>query len=155
MDGSESTLGGPMGGPGSQDGSFAGGQQQPYDSSSTMGGQNQTALVGEPSHRVQFGFNSAMISDESRETLIQNAQWIRSQNYQEIIIEGHCDERGTRDYNLALGEKRANAVKQFLTSQGVDWYRIRTISYGKERPLDMGHHDGAWARNRRAEIILQ
>jgi peptidoglycan-associated lipoprotein len=71
-----------------------------------------------------------------------------------VQIEGHCDERGTTEYNLALGERRANAVREFLMKMGIPKSRIDTISYGKERPSDMGHDDAAWAKNRRAVFVI-
>ncbi|MBF0124245.1 MAG: peptidoglycan-associated lipoprotein Pal [Magnetococcales bacterium] len=109
----------------------------------------------EPVHRVFFGFNADNVSDEAARILTDNARWIQQKKPSEIIVEGHCDERGTREFNLALGQKRAEAVKQFLSTQGVDWSRIRTVSFGKERPLVSGHDDFAWSQNRRAELVLR
>ncbi len=117
-------------------------------------GLDEDADIVEPEHRVFFDFDSALIGDETAEVLARNARWLRTRDG-EILIEGHCDERGTREYNLALGQKRADAVRDFLIMQGVDASRIRTISYGKERPLVKGHDEFAWSRNRRAEIALQ
>ncbi|MBF0426437.1 MAG: peptidoglycan-associated lipoprotein Pal [Magnetococcales bacterium] len=131
----------------------AGGAGGGMDGAGGFGGRGGAG--GEPEHRVYFDFNSASINAESTRTLTTNAQWIKSRSPKEVVIEGHCDERGTREYNLALGQKRADAVKQFLSSQGVDWYRIRTVSYGKERPLVYGHDEFAWAKNRRAELRAQ
>ncbi|MEO5377756.1 MAG: peptidoglycan-associated lipoprotein Pal [Magnetococcus sp. DMHC-6] len=106
-------------------------------------------------HRVYFDFNSAIVTSEGQQTLAQNAQWLTSQNAQDITVEGHCDERGTRDYNLALGQKRADAVKDVLVSQGISSSKIHTVSYGKERPLVNEHNESAWSRNRRAEIVVK
>jgi len=108
----------------------------------------------EPEHRVHFDFNSALITEETARTLTHNALWLRTRVRGTIIIEGHCDERGTREYNLALGQQRAEAVRNFLISQGMDANQLKTISYGKERPLETGHNRRAWSKNRRAEIIL-
>lgn len=109
----------------------------------------------EPLHRVFFDFNSALINAGSAQVLAHNAGWIRAHRPQgKITIEGHCDERGTREYNLALGQQRAEAVRKFLVSQGVNPKRLSVISYGKERPLVWGHDDAAWDENRRAEIVL-
>lgn len=123
-------------------------------SSSSLDGRNMKdgsgRAAGEPEHRVYFDLNSAMISPQAAEVLSQNAQWLGKRS---VTIEGHCDERGTREFNLALGQKRADSAKQFLTSQGMDPSKIKTVSYGKERPLVNGHNDAAWDKNRRAEII--
>ena len=109
----------------------------------------------EPEHRVRFELNSALISQESARILAHNAAWIlKHQSTGMITIEGHCDERGTREFNLALGQQRADAVSKFLIAQGLDATRLRTVSYGKERPLIMGHEESAWRENRRSEIVL-
>lgn len=112
-------------------------------------------FIEEPEHRVYFNFDSALLPDESRRVLMENLAWLERVTWSELIIEGHCDERGTREYNLALGQSRADVVKQFLVSQGVDSTRIRTISYGKERPLVSGHDEFAWSKNRRSELVLR
>ncbi len=111
--------------------------------------------ASEPEHRVFFELNSALINEETANVLAGNARWINTTVHGEVVIEGHCDERGTREFNLALGQNRAEAVRTFLISQGVDASRLRTISYGKERPLVSGHDEFAWSRNRRAEIVVQ
>ncbi|MBF0294928.1 MAG: peptidoglycan-associated lipoprotein Pal [Magnetococcales bacterium] len=107
-------------------------------------------MNGEPEHRIYFALNSDEISSTSAAVLTHNARWLGKRN---VTVEGHCDERGTREYNLALGQKRADAVKQFLISQGVEPSRIRTVSYGKERPLVNGHGEAAWSKNRRADLV--
>lgn len=112
--------------------------------------QNDMRAGAEPEHRVYFEYNSSLITGQASEVLAQNARWIGKRN---LTVEGHCDERGTREYNLALGQKRADAAKQYLISQGMDASRIKTVSYGKERPLVNGHSESAWGKNRRAEII--
>ncbi len=100
--------------------------------------------------RIHFGLNSAMISPEAADTLTRNARLI---GQRALTVEGHCDERGTREYNLALGQKRADAVKHFLVTQGLNSANIKTVSYGKERPLVQGNMDAAWNQNRRAELV--
>ncbi|MGN7614611.1 peptidoglycan-associated lipoprotein Pal, partial [Magnetococcales bacterium HHB-1] len=113
----------------------------------------ETDIV-EPKHRVFFDFDSALITDDAARILEKNARWLASQEGT-IVVEGHCDERGTREYNLALGQKRADAVKRYLITQGIDPDRIQTITYGKERPLHRGHNESSWAKNRRSEILIQ
>ena len=86
--------------------------------------------------------------------LTASAEWLKSHGQYGLLIEGHCDERGTEQYNLALGDKRANTAKEYLATLGVDTGRIRTVSYGEERPFDGGHDDAAWSKNRRAHLVL-
>ena len=137
----------------SEEGSF-GGPGGEGANANGLAGQGQSALA-EPAHTIHFGLNSSLVSEEARSILIENARWIKQSGKGEVIIEGHCDERGTREFNLALGQKRADAVKQFLTSQGVDWYRLRTVSFGKEKPVEFGHNERAWSANRRSELRLK
>ncbi|OSM01749.1 putative OmpA/MotB domain-containing protein [Magnetofaba australis IT-1] len=111
------------------------------------------AAVAPSEPRIYFGYDSADLTPEAQRVLSGAAQWLIAKGAGSLKVEGHCDERGTRDYNLALGQKRADAVKDFLVSQGMDYSIIRTVSYGKERPLVNGHNDAAWARNRRAELV--
>lgn len=103
---------------------------------------------------VHFGFDQAALSDEARATLEKHALWLQSNRAMRVRIEGHCDERGTVDYNLALGEQRARAARDYLVSLGVAADRLSTVSYGKEKPLDAGHDEGAWGRNRRARFSV-
>ena len=105
--------------------------------------------------RVFFDFDSSTLRDDGRQTLNRQAEWLKKYTNYPVTIAGHCDERGTREYNLALGERRANAVKQYLVAQGLPAQRINTISYGKERPEVVGSDEGAWARNRVAITALQ
>jgi peptidoglycan-associated lipoprotein len=100
-----------------------------------------------------FDFDSYALTSESKGTLEQNAGELKRVSAGNITIEGHCDERGTSAYNLALGEKRANAAKEYLVALGVNGSRINTVSYGKERPFDDGHDESAWAKNRRAHFV--
>ena len=105
--------------------------------------------------RVYFDFDQSVVREDGRQTLNKQAEWLKKYTNYAITIEGKCDERGTREYNLALGERRANAVKQYLVAQGLPAQRINTISYGKERPEVVGSDEGAWARNRVAITTLQ
>ena len=105
--------------------------------------------------RVYFDTDMSAVREDGRQTLGKQAEWLKKYTNYPITIEGKCDERGTREYNLALGERRANAVKQYLVAQGVPAQRINTISYGKERPEVVGSDEGAWARNRVAITALQ
>lgn len=103
---------------------------------------------------VFFDFDSYSLSSESKGTLEANARELKRVTAGNITIEGHCDERGTKAYNLALGEKRANAARDYLVALGVNVSRVNTVSYGKERPFDDGHNESAWAKNRRAHFVL-
>ena len=103
---------------------------------------------------VFFAFDSSALSAEATAALDTQANWLRNHPETNVIVQGYCDERGTREYNLALGERRANAVKQYLVSQGIAEHRISTISYGKERPAVFGSNEAAWAQNRRAVTVL-
>ena len=103
---------------------------------------------------IRFDFDIYYIRREDVEILRQNAAFLKKSPEMKIQIEGHCDERGTSEYNLALGERRANSAKRYLVSLGIASDRISTISYGKERPLDTGHYEEAWAKNRRAHIVV-
>ena len=104
--------------------------------------------------RVFFDFDKATLSAEAQAVLNRQAAWLRQYPQIAIQVEGHCDERGTREYNLALGERRANAVKEYLMGLGVAEGRVSTISYGKERPAVEGSNDRAWAQNRRSVTRL-
>lgn len=99
--------------------------------------------------RVLFGFDRYDLTPEGRAVLDRQVQWLGTYPSVTVTIEGHCDERGTREYNLALGERRANAVKRYLVAKGVQTGRVATISYGKERPEALGSGDAVWAQNRR------
>lgn len=102
---------------------------------------------------VYFDFDKANLRPEAKELLKVNAQVLKDNPDVAVSIEGHCDERGTVEYNLALGERRANAAKQYLVDMGVAAGRMRTISYGEERPADPGQNEAAWAKNRRAAFV--
>jgi peptidoglycan-associated lipoprotein len=134
----------------------------PSLSGDAMGGAGGTAVPGTQEDlvvnvgdRVLFGYDSYDISAEGRTTLENQAAWLGQYPNLSVTIEGHADERGTREYNLALGERRANAVKNYLTTLGVDAGRISTVSYGKERPAVEGADEGSWAQNRRGVTTVQ
>ena len=105
--------------------------------------------------RVFFDTDMSVIREDGRQTLNRQAEWLKKYAQYQITIEGHCDERGTREYNFALGERRANAAKQYLVAQGIPAARIKTVSFGKENPDPPGSDEAAWARNRRAVTALQ
>ena len=105
--------------------------------------------------RVFFDTDSSSVREDGRQTLNRQAEWLKKYSNYQITVEGHCDERGTREYNLALGERRANAARQYLIAQGIPANRIKTVSYGKERPDPVGSDEAAWARNRRAVTALE
>ncbi len=104
--------------------------------------------------RVFFATDSSVVTSEGQATLANQASWLKSNGNVNIVVEGHADERGTREYNIALGERRATAAKNFLVSQGVPSSRISTISYGKERPAVQGNDESAWSQNRRAVTVI-
>jgi peptidoglycan-associated lipoprotein len=104
--------------------------------------------------RVFFAFDRSDITPEARRTLERQAEWLKRYPNVTVTIEGHCDERGTREYNLALGERRATAAKNVLVALGIPANRITTISYGKERPAVVGSNESAWAQNRRAVTVV-
>ena len=103
--------------------------------------------------RVFFATNESILKTKSRDTLRKQAAWLRKNSSINVVVEGHADERGTREYNLALGERRANAVKDYLMTYGISSNRISVISYGKERPVDSGSDPLAWSKNRRSVTV--
>ena len=103
---------------------------------------------------VYFDYDRAELREDARERLTKNAEWLRSHSQFEVTIEGHCDERGTNEYNLALGERRAGAARDYMTSLGVNVARLRSISYGEERPQCTASAESCWAMNRRAHFIV-
>jgi peptidoglycan-associated lipoprotein len=109
---------------------------------------------GGPLEDVRFDFDQATISQAGHGILERNAAWLQSHRQAKVLIEGHCDERGTVEYNLALGEQRAKAARDSLVGLGVAAERLRTVSYGKERPLDPASSETAWAKNRRAHFVV-
>ncbi len=103
---------------------------------------------------IFFDFDSSAITEIAQGVLAEKAEWLRANAAATVVVEGHCDERGTNEYNLALGDRRALTVKGYLVNLGVAPDRLRTISYGEERPVDPGHGEAAWARNRRAHFVI-
>ena len=103
--------------------------------------------------RVFFATNETILTPASRETLRKQAAWLRQNSDVPVVVEGHADERGTREYNLALGERRANAAKDYLMTYGVSSDRIKVLSYGKERPVDSGSNPLSWSKNRRSVTV--
>jgi len=106
------------------------------------------------SEKIYFDFDRSELKPDARAVLTKKADWLRSNSKYKIRIEGHCDERGSTEYNLALGERRANAAWKFLNALGVSGERMSVISYGEERPDDPGHSEQAWGKNRRDEFVL-
>jgi peptidoglycan-associated lipoprotein len=102
---------------------------------------------------IHFDFDQWLLRDDQKEILIKGADWLKANPRVRIRIEGNCDERGTTEYNLALGQKRAEAASGFLRGLGISENRMQTISYGEERPLDPGHDEAAWAKNRRVDFV--
>ena len=103
--------------------------------------------------RVFFATNESVLTTASRDTLRKQAEWLRKNSKINVVLEGHADERGTREYNLALGERRANAVKDYLMTYGISGSRLSVISYGKERPVNSGSNPLAWSQNRRSVSV--
>ena len=102
--------------------------------------------------RIHFDFDKSNIKPEWEDELRGNAQWSQSNPNKDMVIEGHCDERGSLEYNIALGDRRANSARRYLQNLGVPSDRMSTISYGEERPMCQEHHEGCWWQNRRAEF---
>ncbi|MBI4382149.1 MAG: peptidoglycan-associated lipoprotein Pal [candidate division NC10 bacterium] len=103
---------------------------------------------------IFFDYDQSFIRPDAKKTLDKNVEWLRGNARPILIIEGHCDERGSQEYNLALGHRRAKAAQDYLVASGIDEKRIKTISYGKERPFVAGHDESAWQWNRRAHFVL-
>lgn len=104
--------------------------------------------------RVFFALDSSVLDSASQATLDRQAAWLKDNSSTSVVVEGHADERGTREYNLALGERRATAAKNYLVSTGVEAGRVSTVSYGKERPAVTGSDESAWGQNRRAVTVI-
>ncbi len=125
------------------------------DMAGTAAPGSQEDLMAQAGDRVFFAYDSSELSAESRAVLEKQSAWLQQYANVAITVEGHADERGTREYNLALGERRAQAVKNYLVSLGVPAARLNTISYGKERPAVMGADEASWAQNRRGVTTVQ
>jgi len=120
--------------------------------SAAMSPSEELTKIGD---RVFFDYDSSALSDDAKATLSAQAAFLSANPAVKITVEGHCDERGTREYNLALGDRRATAARDYLVAQGVDAARIRTISYGKERPSFIGSNPYAYSKNRRAVSVIR
>lgn len=116
-------------------------------------GSQEDFVASVSSDRIFFGLDQYDIDAEDQATLQSQAAWLQQNPAVRVTVEGHADERGTRDYNIALGERRANAAKNYLASLGIDSGRITTVSYGKERPAALGSDEASWAQNRRAVTV--
>ena len=115
----------------------------------------QEHLVVNVGDRVFFGFDQSQLSSEAQATVEKLAAWLKQYPNKQVTIEGHADERGTREYNLALGAQRANAVRDYLIVMGIDPNRVETVSFGEERPAVRGSNEDAWAQNRRAVFVVE
>ncbi len=115
----------------------------------------QEDLVINVGDRVFFDFDKSDLRPDAIDTLNRQSDWLNANGAITVTIEGHCDERGTREYNLALGERRAAAAKQYLESMGISGGRMEMVSYGKERPAVLGSNEAAWAQNRRAVMVVR
>lgn len=125
------------------------------DPSRRAGMLSQQAREEFQNRHIYFAFDRYELSNEAKTTLDRKMTFLNDNRDARVQIEGHCDERGSTAYNLALGERRANSARTYLSTAGVNASRLMTISYGEERPSDPGHAEAAWARNRRAEFIIQ
>jgi peptidoglycan-associated lipoprotein len=114
----------------------------------------QDDMVVNVGDRVFFDFDRSDLTTEAQATLDRQATWLKKYSSAKVTLEGHCDERGTREYNIALGERRATAAKNYLVAAGISSSRVDTISYGKERPAVVGSNEASWAQNRRAVTII-
>jgi peptidoglycan-associated lipoprotein len=123
-------------------------------SNAIVPGSRADFLQAVPSDRIFFDTDQYNVDDQDRVTLDAQAAWLQRNPNVRVTIEGHADERGTREYNLALGERRANAAKNYLQSRGIDPSRMTVISWGKERPAALGSDESAWAQNRRAVTVV-
>lgn len=116
---------------------------------------SQEDLVANVGDRVFFAFDSSVVAADQRPTLERQAGWLKQYPQNQVTVEGHTDERGTREYNLALGQRRANAARDILVANGIAGSRINTISYGKDRPTALGSDEAAWAQNRNATTVVR
>ena len=113
----------------------------------------KAAKVSSKLERIHFDFDRSDIKSEYKATLEGNAGWLKKHSKENVTVQGHCDERGTEEYNIALGHRRANATKSYLVSLGISGDRLKTRSYGEEKPLETCHNESCWWKNRRADFI--
>ena len=116
----------------------------------------QSAMAGKesPLKDIFFDFDKSTMRDDAKPSINEDLQWLNANPTEQITIEGHCDERGTAEYNLGLGGRRAKAIRDYLVAAGIDARRIKTVSFGKERPFVLGQDEAAWAWNRRAHFVV-
>ncbi len=126
----------------------------PSERDITSGGPQAGQVPASALKDAFFDYNKSTLTDDAKRGLNDNAAWLRANSQARITVEGHCDERGTAEYNLGLGDRRARAVREYLVAAGIDVTRIRTISYGKERPFNLGHDESAWRENRRGHFVI-
>lgn len=138
----------------STSGSGSGGMGMGGGMGSGSGVLAQAADGSDIKDRVFFAYDSSVVDSEGQAVLQNQAEWLKDNSGVNITLEGHADERGTREYNIALGERRAEAAKNYLVSQGIPASRISTISYGKERPAVVGNDESSWSQNRRAVTVI-
>ena len=105
--------------------------------------------------RIYFDFDDANLREDARNTLKKNAEILKQNTNANIVAEGHCDERGSEEYNLALGQRRSESIKKYLVTLGINSQKLSTISYGEEKPLVQGHNEDAWTKNRRGELVVK
>ena len=115
---------------------------------------SEAARMAFVNENILFSFDSFVLSDQAQQILNSKADYMRTNSGVTVTVEGHCDERGTEAYNIALGERRAKSVKNFLVDMGISANRLKTISYGEERPIAMGQDEASWAKNRRAQFMV-
>lgn len=125
-----------------------------FDTNAGVSAGTQSDLEQNVGDRVFFGYDSSILNSTAQATLQRQADWLQRHPNLSIVVEGHCDERGTRAYNLALGERRASSARNYLVSLGISPSRIATVSYGKERPAVLGSNERSWAQNRRAVTVI-
>ena len=128
--------------------------QEPPAKGAPSAGPTGMSDKGSPLKDAFFDFDKSNIRDDAKPNLAEDAQWLKANPAAQITIEGHCDERGTAEYNLGLGERRAKASLDYLVAAGIDPKRIKIISFGKERPFVLGHDESAWKWNRRAHFVV-
>ena len=128
--------------------------QEPPAKGAPSAGPTGVAGTGSPLKDIFFDFDKSNIRDDAKPNLAEDVQWLKTTPAAQITIEGHCDERGTAEYNLGLGERRAKAARDYLVAAGIDAKRLKMISFGKERPFVLGHDESAWRWNRRAHFVV-
>ncbi|HSV29488.1 MAG TPA: peptidoglycan-associated lipoprotein Pal [Candidatus Omnitrophota bacterium] len=130
------------------------GQTPPASTKSQIVPGSEQDFIANVGDRVFFDFDKYSLRSDAKATLDKQAAWLKKYPNYSLTVEGHADERGTREYNLALGERRANSVKEYLVANGLPASRVKTVSYGKERPVALGSNEAAWSQNRRGVTVL-